>query len=181
MSTGYEQSQFFHQNQQSKDLWILRRARSLFSPRKLRHLTLAMPRPLPFEGVEFEARQSMKYRSEIDVEKLISHARQELERGDPEAYKVFLLAVGLGLRRKEIDLLHWPSFRWNEHVVRISRPGTFIRRGEDSIADLPVDPELMDVFRKYFVQAKGAFVIRSDRPPLPRRPHQYFRCDPRVT
>jgi hypothetical protein len=50
----------------------------------------------------------MKYRSEIDVEKLIAHARQELEDNDPEAYKVFLLAVRLGLRRKEIDLLESP-------------------------------------------------------------------------
>jgi hypothetical protein len=34
----------------------------------------------------------MKYRSEIDVEKLITRARQELEHHDGEAYKVFLLA-----------------------------------------------------------------------------------------
>jgi hypothetical protein len=74
----------------------LRRARSLFSPRKLRHLPLTLPRPLLFEGIEFEARQTMKYRSEIDVEKLIAQARQELEHRDPEAYKAFLLAVGLG-------------------------------------------------------------------------------------
>jgi integrase len=157
---------------------ILRRARSLFSPRKLRHLALALPRPLPFEGVEFEARQSMKYRSEIDVEKLIAHARLEVEHNDPEAYKVFLLAVGLGLRRKEIDLLEWPSFRWNENVVRIEPTRYFHPKSEDSIADLPVDPELMDVFRKYFAESKGSFVIRSHRPPLPPRPHQYFRCDP---
>ena len=38
------------------------------------------------------------------MEKLIAHARQEIEDNDPEAYKVFLLAIGLGLRRKEIDL-----------------------------------------------------------------------------
>jgi len=43
-------------------------------------MALTLPRPLPFEikraltqlGVEFEARQSMKYRSRIDVEKLIT-------------------------------------------------------------------------------------------------------------
>ena len=157
---------------------ILRRARSLFSPKKLRHLPLTLPSPLPFEGIEFEARQSTKYRSEIDVEKLIAHARQELEHSDPEAYKVFLLAVGLGLRRKEIDLLEWSSFRWNENVVRIEPTRYFHPKSEDSIADLPVDPELMGVFRKYFAKAKGSFVIRSDRPPLPPRPHQYFRCDP---
>ncbi len=157
---------------------ILRRARSLFSPKKLRHLPLTLPSPLPFEGIEFEARQSTKYRSEIDVEKLIAHARQELEHSDPEAYKVFLLAVGLGLRRKEIDLLEWSSFRWNENLVRIEPTRYFHPKSEDSIADLPVDPELMGVFRKYFAKAKGSFVIRSDRPPLPPRPHQYFRCDP---
>jgi integrase len=157
---------------------ILRRARSLFSPKKLRHLPLTLPSPLPFEGIEFESRQSTKYRSEIDVEKLIAHARQELEHSDPEAYKVFLLAVGLGRRRKEIDLLEWSSFRWNENVVRIEPTRYFHPKSEDSIADLPVDPELMGVFRKYFAKAKGSFVIRSDRPPLPPRPHQYFRCDP---
>jgi Phage integrase family len=128
--------------------------------------------------VEFEARQSMKYRSRIDVEKLIAHARQELEDNDPEAYKVFLLAIGLGLRRKEIDLLEWPSFRWNENVVRIEPTRYFHPKSEDSIADLPVDPELVDVFRKYYAGTKGSFVIRSRGPPLPPRPHQYFRSDP---
>ena len=107
-------------------------------------MALTLPRPLPFEGVEFEARQSMKYRSGIDVEKLIAHARQELEDNDPEAYKVFLLAIGLGLRRKEIDLLEWPSFRWSENVVRIEPTRYFHPKSEDSIADLPVDPELME-------------------------------------
>jgi integrase len=157
---------------------IIRRARSLFSPKKLRHVTLTLPRPLPFEGIEFETRQSMKYRSEIDIEKLIEEARQELDKTDLEAYKVFLLALGLGLRRKEIDLLEWQSFRWKENVVRIEPTRYFHPKSEDSLADLPVDPELMDIFRKYYAQAKGSFVIRSPRPPLPPQPHQYFRCDP---
>ena len=93
---------------------IIRRARSLFSPKKLRHLTQTLPGLLPFEGIEFEARQSMKYHSKIDIEKLIGEARQELEDQDQEAYKVFLLAMGIGLRRKEIDLLEWSAFLWTE-------------------------------------------------------------------
>jgi hypothetical protein len=70
-------------------------------------LQLALPNPLPFDGVDFKPRQSMKYRSEIDVLKLIAAATKELRDSSPEAYKVFLLAVGAGLRKKEIDLLEW--------------------------------------------------------------------------
>jgi integrase len=32
---------------------------------------------------------------------------------------IFLLAVAAGLRRKEIDLLEWSPFRWEENVIRI--------------------------------------------------------------
>ncbi len=157
---------------------IIRRARSLFSPKKLRHLTQTLPGLLPFEGIEFEARQSMKYHSKIDIEKLIGEARQELEDQDQEAYKVFLLAMGIGLRRKEIDLLEWSAFLWTKNQVRIAPTRYFHPKSEDSIADLPVDSELMDVFREYYGRAKGPFVIKSPRPPLPQRPYQYFRCDP---
>jgi hypothetical protein len=58
----------------------------------------------------------MKYRSEIDLVKLIKTAKTELRDSFPEEYKVFLLAVGAGLRKKEIDLLEWSSFRWEENV-----------------------------------------------------------------
>lgn len=82
---------------------LMRRARSLFSPKVLRQLRLPLPSPLPFAGVEFEPRQSMKYRSNISVVKLIKLANNELKLSDPPGYMVFLLAVAAGLRRKEID------------------------------------------------------------------------------
>jgi hypothetical protein len=85
----------------------------------------------------------------------------KLEHHDPEAYKAFLLAVGLGLRRKEIDLLEWPSFRWSENVLRIEPTRHFHPKSENSNAELPVDPEFMDVFRKYFREAKGSFCDRE--------------------
>jgi len=40
---------------------------------------------------------------------LTQAAQNELE---PELYKIFLLALRFGLRRHEIDLLEWDSFRW---------------------------------------------------------------------
>jgi len=44
---------------------LLRQARSLFATKRIRHLQLSLPNPLPFDGVDFEPRQSMKYRSEL--------------------------------------------------------------------------------------------------------------------
>jgi integrase len=157
---------------------MLRQARSLFSPKRIRHLNLSLPAALPFDGVEFEPRQSMKYRSEIDLERLIKTADDELRDGDPEAYKILLLAVAVGLRRKEIDLLEWSSFRWRENMIRIEPTRYFHPKTEDSIADIPIDAEVMNVFQKYHLTGKGAFVIRSKRPPFPKKPQQYYRCDP---
>jgi len=144
----------------------------------MRHVQLALPNQLPFAGVEFEPRQSMKYRSEIDIAKLIKAANRELRGATPEAYKVFLLAAAVGLRRKEIDPLEWSSFRWKEKVIRIQPTRYFHPKSEDSIADLPVDVEVVDLFRKYHEAAKGVFVIKSKRSPLPAKPPQYYRCEP---
>jgi len=61
----------------------------------------------------------MKYWSDIDLAGLIAAANAELRDSSEEAYKVFLLAVGVGLRKKEIDLLEWSSFRWQENTIRV--------------------------------------------------------------
>jgi integrase len=157
---------------------LLRQARSLFAVKRIRHLQLSLPKPLPFDAVDFEPRQSMKYRSEIDVLKLIKTAKAELRDSLPEAYKVFLLAVGAGLRKKEIDLLEWSSFRWEENAIRIEATRYFHPKSEDSIADLPVDREIMALFQSYYARAKGPFVIKSRRAPLPSKQRQYYRCEP---
>jgi hypothetical protein len=57
----------------------------------------------------------MKYRRGIDIEGLIKNANDELRDGDPEAYKILILAGAVGLRRKEIDLLEWASSLEGEH------------------------------------------------------------------
>src|SRR5207249_6231141 len=124
----------------------LRQARSLFSPKRLRQLQLPLPSQLPFDGVDLEPRQSMKYRSEIDIARLIEAAKTDLSDSSPEAYKAFVLAVGAGLRKKEIDLLEWSSFKWKENTIRVEPTRYFHPKSEDSIADVPVDPEVIYLF-----------------------------------
>ena len=79
---------------------FLRRARSLFSEKVLRHLEITCTNP--FQSVEFQVA-----------------AREELSELDPDVFKVFLLAALAGLRRGEIDTLTWAAFRWNERTIRI--------------------------------------------------------------
>src|SRR5262249_35025914 len=126
-------------------------------------------------------RQSLKYRSTIDVQKLITAAKAELREAEPECFKIFLLAVMVGLRRGEIDLLEWASFRWDTGFVRIEPTEDFSPKSEDSIGDVPVDPELMEIFKGYRARRpRDRFVVRAPGVPKPRvrdwtsSPH--YRC-----
>lgn len=47
--------------------------------------------------------------------------------------------------------------------IRIQPTRYFHPKSEDSIADLPVDAEVMALFRQYHEAAKGVFVIKSKR------------------
>jgi hypothetical protein len=61
-------------------------------------------------------------------------------------------------------------------VIRIEATRYFHPKSEDSIADLPVDREVMAIFRTWYERAKGSFVIKSRGAPLPPKPRQYYRC-----
>jgi integrase len=154
---------------------LLRQAKCLFSPEIFRQLAIELPEPLPFSGVTFEPRQSLKYRSNFDVQKLIKKARVDLSESEPEAYKIFLLAVMVGLRRREIDLLEWSAFRWDAGVIRIEPTRYFHPKSEDSIGDVPIDPEVAEIFRRYQADATDQFVIESSRKPKDVI-YSYYRC-----
>jgi integrase len=156
---------------------FLRRSRSLFSRKVLRQLPLRLPSPLPFDGVEFEPRQSMKYRSNFNAIDLIKLANTELRPSDPPVYMIFLLGVAAGLRRKEIDLLEWSAFRFKENAIRVEPTQFFHPKSQDSIAEIQIDPEVMVVFRVYRTKAKGKFVIPSEKPPKTVSRGDYYRCE----
>ena len=155
---------------------LMRRAR-VCSRRKFTSSSASLPPVNPFDGVEFEPRQSTKYRSQLDIAKLIEAANETLKPLNPECYLIFLLAVAAGLRRKEIDLLEWTAFRWEESVIRIQPTKFFHPKSEDSIGDIQVDTEIMAIFREYHATAKGPFVIPSRLKPKPVIRGDYYRCN----
>src|SRR5262249_37323973 len=70
----------------------LKRARCLFGRQILKHLSLVLPEPLPFAGVEFEKRPSLRYHSAFNVSALVAQARIELALGGKsELFKIFVL------------------------------------------------------------------------------------------
>jgi integrase len=154
---------------------FLRNARALFSAKIVRHLNLVLPDPLPFTGVEYEPRGNTKYNSAIDIHALVEAAKAELSETDPEAFKAFLLAGLVGLRKKEIDLLEWPSFQWEKGAISIAPTATFSKT-EDSYGVVSCDPELMELFRGYATQSVSGFVLTSARTPRPDCLYDYYRA-----
>ena len=155
---------------------FLRRAKALFSPKITKHIGLEMPNPLPFASVQYEPKASMKYRSAVDIRQLVESARSELANTDVEAFKVFLLAAFAGLRKREIDLLEWPAFGWDQSVISIVPTKHFQAKSEDSYNDIAIDYELVELFRGYAARRTSSFVIESPREPRLGCLYDYYRC-----
>lgn len=149
----------------------MRQAKGLFSKKILPHLskTLTLPDELPFDGVKFFPRQSMRYVSKVDAPKMIRDAVDTLSESEPEAFKIFLLGIMAGLRAKEIDTLLWRQIDFDAGTITIEATPYFRPKSEDSIASVEIEPETVEILRGYRAKAKGEFVIESKRPPKERR------------
>lgn len=140
----------------------LRSARSLFSKRLLRFIApnLELPTPLPFDGVEFFPRQSMRYHSTMDVQALLVKAGQELSKSDPEAFKALILFLYAGLRRNEADKLRWSSIDLENNTIRIQAQADFSPKAETSLGDVPIEQEVSAILRGMRArEPKAEFVL----------------------
>src|SRR5271166_2522282 len=107
---------------------MLRQARSLFSPKRVRHLSLSLPAPLPFEGVEFEPRQSMKYRSEIDIEGLIRPRTMSLGTLIRRRTRFFCWVWRWVFDERRSICSSGPPFTGGRTLSELNQLGIFIRR-----------------------------------------------------
>ncbi len=158
---------------------ILRCAKSLFSRKTLSVIDSNLQSP--FDGVDFEPRQSMRYRSRFEFAEIVQAAQsgdkdKELEPLPLELWKMFLLAAMAGLRRNEIDKLEWKSFRWGDNTIRIEETEYFTPKTDESAGDVQVDAELMELFRAYQKNSNGPFVIESRVKPKKGGVNRHYRC-----
>ena len=105
----------------------------------------------------------------------ITHAR-EIAESKNEQFKILLLALGAGLRRNEIDKLEWSSILWDTAVIRIQATRYFQPKTDESDADIDVDPDLLDILRRYYPHARDEFVINGNRP-RPVVTYDCYRCE----
>ena len=157
----------------------LRRARALFA-KKIKLKSVAIPSS-PFAGVSLEKRTDQKfYGCGVEPVGLLRAALSELAENRTEELKAFLLALTIGLRRREADLLEWQSLDFVSGTVRVLPTRWYLLKTNESAAELPVEPEILELFRGWRARATGEFVIESDLPPQPLRPvdHEYYRCEP---
>lgn len=157
---------------------LIRCARALFSKKcqKYAGAELTLPTPAPFVGVDLPKKRSAAYQSKIDAGKLIAEARASLT-GEP--FKIFILGLLCGLRKREIDLLSWAQVDFAKGVIRIERTEHFQPKSEDSTGEVDVDPELLELLRLWKAgAAAGVFVVESTRAPRHESSRVNYRCEP---
>ncbi|MBL9115454.1 MAG: tyrosine-type recombinase/integrase [Verrucomicrobiaceae bacterium] len=145
----------------------VRNAKALFGVKIAKALRdvagLTLPDPLPMADVSlteiFGKKTKTRYQSRIDAEKLLRAASLELVQEQPEAFKVLVLGLCCGLRKREIDCLLWRQVDFDAGMIRVEATEHFRPKSEDSAGDVDLDPELVALLRQWKETTKGEFVI----------------------
>jgi integrase len=155
----------------------VRAAKALFSPKILKQIKGI--EHSPFNGIAVK-QPTLRYRSEIDFEKLLVAASTDLAPADGEAFKAFVLCACAGLRRSEADSLEWESVRFDQSLIRVRTTRFFEGKSEGSVDDVYLDPEITALFRGFWALRRSDFVIESPRPPRSetKTKYQFYRCGP---
>ena len=157
---------------------LLRQASSLFAPKVLEFVKLKLPSPPPFQKLKLFPGQNSKYVSKIDPRNLALYAKKELETSSPDAYLVFLLAMGAGLRRSEIDSLKWDQIDPAKGIIRIEVTEVADLKTKDSQGDVEIDEDLAKELKRYKTKAKGrGYAVKGTGKPGEKKWGQHYRAD----
>jgi len=133
----------------------------------------------PFEDVGLEKVGKKRYSAKLaglDIKMIFNSAKSELSEEFPEQYKIFILALTAGLRRREIDWLKWKHVDFKTRVVSIMASEHYQLKSSDSEGGIPIDKTTAKLLKEYKKNSTGEFVIESNRSnKLPKEPSDY-RC-----
>lgn len=156
---------------------IIRNCKSLFGEKVRSELpSLKLPTPIPFQNIRpiTKGLSSYRFRSTAQPVELLADARSELRDKHPEQYKIFLLSLGAGLRRMEIDRLPWNAILAATSQIRIVQTIHFRAKSKYSEADVSVEKELVDELLA--LQQPGEdFVVNGKTIPAARKNYRFYR------
>ena len=138
----------------------------------------------PFEGVELETVHKQQYdatRDGMNAELIFASARNELEKDYPEQYKIFLLAITAGLRRKEIDWIKWNNIDFAKGEISVRSSIYYALKTSDSEAVISIDKDTSELLKMFKKKSTSEYVITSARTDsLPKEVSDY-RCSSHYT
>jgi integrase len=111
------------------------------------------------------------YVSGINNTELLDLAFKELS---GEVLVAFVLAIGGGLRRGEIDNLMWSRIDLKQGIVTVARTATRELKTAASSGHSKLEPRFADVLRKHAQTAKGAYLLCPHIEP--RSTYNFYRC-----
>lgn len=160
---------------------LVTNSRSLFSRRNVvPRLTVALPVVLPFDGVKNlkERMGEFRFRRDVDVHQLIQQAREELAPNNPVLFVMFLLALGAGLRRHEIDKLRWRELVQIAEQVEVIKSDCFDAKSYRSLRKVKLPRQFYQILLEFRDNAPlDAFVFSSERPGVLNERRRMYRCD----
>jgi integrase len=114
----------------------------------------------------------------LKPELLLRAAENELSKEQPESYLIFLLAIGAGLRRDEIDTLTWDQVIDERLTIRVETNAYTEAKSPESEEEVDVDPKIMEALRSYKIEhSKSVFVLNSRVQPKPSvSSYHHYRC-----
>ena len=142
---------------------LIRNSKALFSKKLIGFLEkdIALPSPLPFDGITMEKPSSQRYHSKIDAKTVLAQAHEELKETEPESYKMLLLALVCGLRVSEVDYLLWGAFDFSTGLLIIEDTEYHQLKSEDSAGEIALSEDMKKLFKEYKKEASSQFVIES--------------------
>lgn len=155
----------------------VRSGHALFSKRVLRRLlirnpNLVLPAPLPFDGIELlpERESDFFYVSEIDPSKLIADAFRELT---GNRLVIFILALGAGLRRNEIDKLLMAHLNLGTGIVTVAPTQHNRLKTDASAGRVQLEQRFVEKLHELLAHHSGEFVLTA---PSSRCSRKSYRC-----
>lgn len=156
---------------------VIANGKALFSKKVLAHLKLTLPSPLPFAGVDRGKLPRARYRSKVNIEELTKAAYSKLKDTQPEVFKIYLLALGAGLRRGEIDCLTWAQFDFQKRTLSIEVNQYGGTKTDSSAETIDLSTDVAAYFEAERERSKSEFVIESAVDPKAHSKHwNHYRC-----